>query len=1387
MIFLRKFFGIVLAALLSGLGLSLLLTTIVRAQPGRPTAPLARPNISVLAATVYTVTKSSDTNDGTCNADCSLREALVAANGNSGVDTIIIPAGTYNLTSGTNGDIDITSSVIISGAGAGLSIINANFPVTNTDRIFDIMGAGVTLSGVTLRNGKISGGGGGGIQLNSTSTLTLSFSTLYNNSADNGGALRNAGGDVILDNVTIYSNTATNSSGGGIRTENGGGTLLITNSSIYSNTSLSDGGGLFISGGTANIFTTTLGPNNQTLNGHGAGLSVGASAIANLAASNVVSNTAAGDGGGANNLGTLSFTDSLIQANTALSTTGSGNGGGINNQAGDLTLTGVTLNNNMAQGGAGGGGLRNSLSGVVTIVQSTVAGNQATASVGNGGAILLSAGELVVSQSFIGVLGNGNYAGLNGGGISAASGTTVTITSSSVISNSAGDDGGGIDASGTALYVTDTGFISNAIRVGAVGDGGAIRSDSNGTAILVGVTISGNVAEYGGGIVNIDAALTLISSTVSYNSARNGSGGGIDNRRETLTPTLIITGSSIFSNSATNGNGGGLRSIGAGGTASTTIDNSTISYNQVSNGNGGGLRNEGGSVTQLANVTLTYNNRTPSGAGEGVSVNGGSLFLQNTLIANNDSSANNCTGTLTSLNYNLDSGNSCSLVGANDIINTSPNLGVFQNNGGPTWSQPLVSGSAGINQGDPAGCAAAGGGPVMTIDQRGFTRPVGARCDIGAVERINGDVAISLTNNRTSVIPGAPITYTLIVSNLSSTLLTNITVSDSLPAALASLGWSCSATGGSACPASGSGNISATITLAGSGRATFTLTGLTAEAATGTLTHTATAAAPLGYDDPTGNNTASDVDPLTPQADVGITNSDGQTSAIPGTPITYTIVITSAGPSTAPNITISDTLPVALNNVGWSCTPSGGATCLANGSGNLNTAITLTANSQVVFLVTGDIDPTATGALTNTAVITLAGGITGIGSAPDNAQDVTPLNPTVDLGIAKTDSQATTRPGEILTYTLLVSNTGPSQVVNALITDTFPVQLINPQWVCMASAGSTCPASGSGSLNTSISLMPNGMVTLTITSTVALTATGTITNTAYVSPPPGVTETGPLPNQATDTTAVVPFEADLQVTATSPLTATPGLSLTFTVAIRNLGPDATNSAQITDTFPAAMLNPTWSCVASGGAACPANGVGHITTPVSLPVNGVVTFTVSSNLAAGASGVLSHTASAMPPVEFGDPQPQDNQAIVNITLVPQGDLSITLTADQSTVQPGDTLTYTLVVNNPGPSTMINTLVTDTFPANLMNVDWSCSASSGSACPANGSGDIATTIALAPSGIVTFTITAQTTTGGTLTNIATVAAALGALDPNLSNNSVTEVTQVLIFLYLPLLRR
>jgi len=219
--------------------------------------------VTPVYAAGFTVTKTADTADGTCAADCSLREAITAANALAGADVITVPAGTYTLTiTGTGedgnatGDLDLNSDITITGAGAGTTIIQAGtlgYPdggANGIDRVFHIPGAyTVNISGVTIANGKITGTGGG--IYNYSGTLTVTNSTFSDNSATYGGGIYNEG-TLTVTNSTFSGNSATY--GGGIYNQ---GTLTVTNSTFSGNAATTYGGGIY-NQGTLNYANTII-------------------------------------------------------------------------------------------------------------------------------------------------------------------------------------------------------------------------------------------------------------------------------------------------------------------------------------------------------------------------------------------------------------------------------------------------------------------------------------------------------------------------------------------------------------------------------------------------------------------------------------------------------------------------------------------------------------------------------------------------------------------------------------------------------------------------------------------------------------------------------------------------------------------------------------------------------------------------------------------------------------------------------------------------------------------------------------------------------------------------------------------------------------------------
>lgn len=326
---------------------------------------------------------------------CTLRAAIQQANANGSISNIIIlPEGEYLLTiqnSGTGedlsatGDLDITKDLTIIGADRATTIINGNGTTLN-DRVFHILGgATVTISGVTIKNGRINNSVGGGMY-NVNGTVTLNDVIVSDNTADNPGGLNNAGtgggifnsGRLTLTDSIVRNNVAQTRSqgigGGGIYNE---ATLRVEKSTISGNHAAGDGaggGGLQNTGGTglsinaakATLINTTFSSNSATIGG-GIRNMFG---LVNLELSTINNNSAASAGGGIENAGGgMIIGRTSVHTNTAGST-----GGGVANFASmDLSHSAVYNNNSTQQGG----GINNSGLGALSLINTTVTNNTA--------------------------------------------------------------------------------------------------------------------------------------------------------------------------------------------------------------------------------------------------------------------------------------------------------------------------------------------------------------------------------------------------------------------------------------------------------------------------------------------------------------------------------------------------------------------------------------------------------------------------------------------------------------------------------------------------------------------------------------------------------------------------------------------------------------------------------------------------------------------------------------------------------------------------------------------------------------------------------------------------------------------------------------------------
>ena len=161
-----------------------------------------------------------------------------------------------------------------------------------------------------------------------------------------------------------------------------------------------------------------------------------------------------------------------------------------------------------------------------------------------------------------------------------------------------------------------------------------------------------------------------------------------------------------------------------------------------------------------------------------------------------------------------------------------------------------------------------------------------------------------------------------------------------------------------------------------------------------------------------------------------------------------------------------------------------------------------------------------------------------------------------------------------------------------------------------------------------------------MTITARVTQAGTVTNTASVTasdqPDPDPTDNTASVTVTTETIA------DLAVTKTLTGPAIPGLATTYTIVVTNLGPSPVTAASVTDMFPAALVAPTWTCVADPGSSCAAaSGTGNLATTVTLEAGDRATFTVTGLIAANATGLLVNTATVTAPAGAVDGDTTNN--------------------------------------------------------------------------------------------------------------------------------------------------
>jgi CSLREA domain-containing protein/uncharacterized repeat protein (TIGR01451 family) len=953
----------------------------------------------------------------------------------------------------------------------------------------------------------------------------------------------------------------------------------------------------------------------------------------------VVTTTADGNNG-ACTLALCTLRDAVIAANTAgganaitlpsnanpylLTLTGANEGaaatGDLDVTTGDLTINGGGAATTIIDGGAIDRVFEVFSPATLTLNDVTVRnGSTATdTSTTLGGGIAALNTTLTLNNSIVtnNNGGTGSLAG-PGGGIFA---TTLIMTNSTVSNNHTRNQGGGI-AAGSATISGST--ISGNQSTGDQAGGLFLI---NGTSNITNSTITGNTAVGEGGAIylngttnaNSPAILNITDSTISNNSAGNtGTGGGL---YILSFATVTITGSTLTGNVA----GGTFARDGGAifNTGNLTMVNSTVSGNTATE-EGGGIKTSTNSTVTIQSSTIASN----TAPGRANLANSGTMTLTNTIIAN-PVTGPNCGGTIGNGGGNMQfPGTTCGAA----ITTADPLLGPLANNGGPTQTRTLLTGSPAIN--------AAVGCPPPATDQRGIARPVGPACDIGSVEVVvvtAPTISKSFTPATVTLNGTSALSFT--VSNPGNqATLNNISFTDSLPAGLVVAtpnGLTGSCLNGTITAVAGSNTISLSgMTGAPGASCTFgvNVIGTTAGVKNNSVTVTSTEA--------TGNTATASITVLAPPS---ISKSFGAATIPLNGSTSLTFVITNPNATTAlTGVAFTDTLPAGLtvatpNGLTGSC--GGGTITATAGSASVSlSGATVAGGAQCTFAV--NVTGTTLGVKSNSVTVSSSNGGQGnTGSATVSVVNTVTISKT--FGVTTLLLNGTTS----LTFTVTNPNAAAG-ATGVAFTDTLPAGLVvaTPNGLTgTCGAGTITATSGSGTV-----ALTGGTIAASGSCSFAVNVTGTTAGVKNNSVTVSSTETGQGNTATASVTVIAPATLAKAFGAT---TVAPGGTTTLTFTLTNPNPALTlTGVGFTDVFPGglAVSTPnglTGTC--GGGTITAAAGSTSVAlSGATLAAGASCTFAV--NVTATGSGTVNNVTSAVASVEGGS----GTAATASLLIVP----------------------------------------------------------------------------------------------------------------------------------------
>jgi uncharacterized repeat protein (TIGR01451 family) len=428
------------------------------------------------------------------------------------------------------------------------------------------------------------------------------------------------------------------------------------------------------------------------------------------------------------------------------------------------------------------------------------------------------------------------------------------------------------------------------------------------------------------------------------------------------------------------------------------------------------------------------------------------------------------------------------------------------------------------------------------------------------------------------------------------------------------------------------------------------------------------------------NNTDNSDTSVVSSAALSIRKTSDPAAVNAGELVTYTITITNSGPSDARFVDVKEQLPAGLTL--HSITASDGGACAQT----LCQFGTVPDGATRTVTVVARVASAVTGVVTNTAAVDSIDNAAGV---PVTAMATTTITAAATLRMTKTALHEPVVAGGVALYQIVVTNDGPSDAQNVVVTDTLPVS------TTYAGGDAACTANGDTVVCTVGTLAAGATRTLLVQVNVNLhIPAGTVITNAVVASSP----TAALPTTATATNTVAqPADgvADVQIAKHGPVTVTAGERITYTLVVTNIGPAPAQDVQIVDALPdgVSFVNATASQgLCQAGISCQ---LGNLAVGATAAI--VVVGVVDSQVVSGA--LLVNQAQVNSANE--DPQAVDNTAATTATVHAFATVTLHKAVTPATAQPGDTVVYRIVVTNSGPSAARDVFVSDPLPAALLN--------------------------------------------------------------------------------------